>query len=98
MLQSETARAFDGLREGAEKQRGRRTAVGQAVGRWQRPEVEDAFEQWLETLLESKRLSDLDERDMRIVELEGDTTITLRNRDTDGFVILDALQLLPSQP
>jgi hypothetical protein len=34
--------------------------------------VEDAFEQWLETLLESKRLSDLDERDMRIVELEGD--------------------------
>jgi hypothetical protein len=40
MLQSETARAFDGLREGAEQQRGRRTAVGQAVGRWQRPVVE----------------------------------------------------------
>jgi hypothetical protein len=72
MLQSETARAFDGLREGAEQQRGRRTAVGQAVERWQRPVVEDTFEQWQETLLESKRLSDLDERDMRIVELEGD--------------------------
>jgi len=37
-------------------------------------------------------------RSIGVVELEGDTTITLRNRDTDGFVILDALQLLPSQP
>jgi hypothetical protein len=28
----------------------------------------------------------------------GDATITLTNRDTDGFVILDAIQLLPSKP
>ena len=35
-------------------------------------------------------------RSIGLVELDGDTTITLRNRDTDGFVILDALQLVPS--
>jgi hypothetical protein len=29
------------------------------------------------------------------VELEGDCVITIRNSGTDGFVILDALQLLP---
>jgi hypothetical protein len=28
------------------------------------------------------------------VELGGETTITLRNADTDGFVILDAFQLV----
>jgi len=37
-------------------------------------------------------------RSIGSVELDGDSTITLRNRDTDGFVILDALQLLPAQP
>lgn len=30
------------------------------------------------------------------VELDGKTTIIIRNEGTDGFVILDALQLLPS--
>ena len=28
---------------------------------------------------------------------EGETTITVRNAGTDGFVILDALQLLPEK-
>ncbi len=35
-------------------------------------------------------------RSIGSVELDGDTTITVRNTDTDGFVILDALQLLPA--
>jgi hypothetical protein len=35
-------------------------------------------------------------RSIGSVELAGDTTITVRNTDTDGFVILDALQLLPA--
>ncbi|MCB1225872.1 MAG: hypothetical protein KDK99_08700 [Verrucomicrobiales bacterium] len=29
---------------------------------------------------------------------EGESTITISNRDTDGFVILDALQLVESAP
>jgi hypothetical protein len=33
-------------------------------------------------------------RSIGTVELDGDTTLTIRNVDTDGFVILDALQLL----
>lgn len=36
-------------------------------------------------------------RSIGVVELDGGTTITLRNRGTDGFVILDALQLVPFQ-
>jgi len=35
-------------------------------------------------------------RSIGSVELDGDTIITIRNADTDGFVILDALQLLPA--
>ncbi len=34
-------------------------------------------------------------RSIGIVELDGGTMITLLNKETDGFVILDALQLLP---
>ena len=34
-------------------------------------------------------------RSIGSVDLDGDTTITVRNADTEGFVILDALQLLP---
>jgi hypothetical protein len=34
-------------------------------------------------------------RSIGTVELDGDSTITLKNQETDGFVILDALQLLP---
>jgi hypothetical protein len=33
-------------------------------------------------------------RSVGTVELGGETTITLRNADTDGFVILDAFQLV----
>ena len=38
-------------------------------------------------------------RSIAVVELsaEGETTITLRNAGTDGFVIIDALQLLPEK-
>lgn len=35
-------------------------------------------------------------RSIGTVELDGETTITVRNADTNGFVILDALQLLPA--
>ena len=35
-------------------------------------------------------------RSIGSVELDGDTSITVRNAVTDGFVILDALQLLPA--
>jgi hypothetical protein len=34
-------------------------------------------------------------RSIGTVELDGDSTITLKNKETDGFVIIDALQLLP---
>ena len=34
-------------------------------------------------------------RSIGTVELDGESTITLTNQETDGFVILDALQLLP---
>lgn len=34
-------------------------------------------------------------RSISTVELDGESTITLTNKETDGFVILDALQLLP---
>jgi hypothetical protein len=36
-------------------------------------------------------------RSIGTVALNGDTTITVRNADTDGFVILDALQLMPAR-
>ena len=35
-------------------------------------------------------------RSIGTVELNGETTITLTNKETDGFVILDALQVLPA--
>jgi hypothetical protein len=34
-------------------------------------------------------------RSIGTIELHGESTITLTNQETDGFVILDALQLLP---
>ena len=34
-------------------------------------------------------------RSIGAVELDADTTLTLSNKDTDGFVILDAFQVLP---
>ncbi len=36
-------------------------------------------------------------RSIGVVELKGETTITLRNAETEGFVILDALQLVPME-
>ncbi len=36
-------------------------------------------------------------RSIGVVELDGETKITITNQETDGFVILDALQLLPVQ-
>jgi hypothetical protein len=35
-------------------------------------------------------------RSIGTAELDGETTITLTNKETDGFVILDALQVLPA--
>lgn len=35
-------------------------------------------------------------RSIGAVELDADTTLTLSNKDTDGFVILDAFQVLPT--
>ena len=72
MMHAEMARAFDGLGEGVEQERGRREVVVRVIGQWRTPAVVEKFEQWLEEVMERKRSSDLNERDLRIMGLESD--------------------------
>ena len=67
-----TSRAWTRWDEATSQLRQKRMMVARAIGRWRTPAVVEAFEQWLEEVMERKRSSDLNERDLRIMGLESD--------------------------
>ena len=83
-MHAEMARAFDGLGEVVDQEGGRREVVARVIGRWRTPAVVEAFEQWLEEVMERKRSSDLNERDLRIMGLESDMSVRSSEQERGG--------------
>ena len=85
MMHAEMARAFDGLREGVEQERGRREMVARAIGRWSRPAAFGMFEMWKQFVITERDSQYADNLEARLNSLQVDMSRSQEQLSTSSF-------------